>query len=1537
MFAKIFFKYLFFIALINPFNVQARSLEDIKKSGKIKIAFDASDLSTINYPLAYEFAKYMDLQVEEVIIDWDEVFSYNGVIQDDIETNPDYHYTPDALKKADIICSTFSVLEWRKKLFDFAETLISAEILVIPAHAKTPEGLEGMKGMKIAVMDGTSYVTHLNMINQKIGGGITLIKVPDSEASKKLLLDGKVDGVVLDADEALAFRKQNSQRTQLGFPISKLSKSAWAVQKGNPLGKEVEAFFKAIENNGVLDQIFKKKFGEKYSVFVEGIDPHTPLEPVHRDLDEILKSKKIIVALRDRDFVYHKGTEKQFMQALAEEFADYLGVKMEFVLIPVFSKYWEDNHRKIVKDSSYTPEIFHYFDVACDLIAPMYWREKKVNLIPVYQTKYAVLARKETPIHSIADLKKYKGVTGKATIYEDLLQKNGVDSFYYANVSRFIPDVVDKKADYTINYNAFLYPQLEAKVSLGSMDVCWALRKDQPQLQKVIKKFISDSHKNGLLNALNKVQEGKSFLSPKEFIKNYYEKFQAGYLPYILYGVEDGLPQEDVSSILQDQKGYMWFGTNSGVVRYNGRSMEVFDVKKGLSDNSISDIKEDKDGTIYFSTTKGISVFKNDSVQANYFPNISFNSIFIDRQNNKWFLSNEGVFMLDNTGNQKIISNETPQLPKNVNGIAQDSAGLRTYLATNVGLYLLKKSSPSRKLISDHCYTVFVDATNHVWYSTPNGLFHAEVTKIDKGHHGPPLNNLFKIPFSVIKKISQSRSGSIWLMNDSHLYQVVSMDQEARIFESGTDLMNNTVLSYCEDREENLWIGFSGGLQRIINDKNLRNFYPEILNNYICSVIQDEAGRIWIGTNNGVYYFKKEIVNFSSHLPTGEEKTLVGQMPDGNLLFVGTEGIFEFNPGNLKMIRMNKSQVLDGLENLFITKRGEIFVLTGKKGIIYYYSSFDVKPVIYQNKQTTGVYQMIEYQGKILGGSSWGLIQFYGGTFKPFLQLGKTIWSLCEDENRLWMGEENGLTYFENGELTTVPFSGNHLVIKNIVPAKNRNHFWIGTNTGLIYFNKETMKMEFQVDSKEGLSGDEITSNGLFLDDNGLLWIGTYHGVSNFNIKATKEDEYSPRCYLEKVIVNGKEIDKTPNRKFQYNENNIEFEVSGLFYSDEKTIKYEYYLRGLKRDYNYIREEKDHRSYFNNVPPGKYAFVYRAKGKDDIWSYTQSFPFEIKTPFWQTWWFRILAVLVVLFLINLIYNLRVRRIQKQKVILEQQVKERTIDLEKANEEIQAQRDLATGQRDQIAAQKKEITDSIHYAERIQRSLLPSSARIKSRVADYFVLFKPRDIVSGDFFWSTEVGYHTIFVAADCTGHGVPGAFMSMLGISFLNEIVNKNHVLKADEILNQLRNHVIEALQQKGKEGEAKDGMDIAICVINEESKMLQFAGANNPLYFIRNKELETIKGDKMPVAIHLRMPPFTLHEFKIKKGDTFFLFSDGFADQFGGDLGKKFKYKPFKELLLNIHLKPMEEQEKILEKKFNNWKGDNEQIDDVVILGFRI
>ena len=327
---------------------------------------------------------------------------------------------------------------------------------------------------------------------------------------------------------------------------------------------------------------------------------------------------------------------------------------------------------------------------------------------------------------------------------------------------------------------------------------------------------------------------------------------------------------------------------------------------------------------------------------------------------------------------------------------------------------------------------------------------------------------------------------------------------------------------------------------------------------------------------------------------------------------------------------------------------------------------------------------------------------------------------------------------------------------------------------------------------------------------------------------------------------------------------------------------------------------------------------------------------------------------VVGFLIILVFSIVLLRLFRQK-------KKANIILAQQKEEISAQRDLVSHQKEEIEIIHKEVTSSINYAKRIQEAVLPISEDSRSVLGEHFILFKPKDIVSGDYYWTTKIDRWLIVSVADCTGHGVPGAFMSMLGISFLNEIVRKKEVHKASQILNILRLEVINALQQKGTSGEQKDGMDISLLVINTETNEAQWAGANNPLYIIKkfddlkmnqfesdksssnlqisqlaNQFIE-LKGDKMPIAIYPEMKEFTNHEFVLQKGDCVYLFTDGYADQFGGPKGRKFMYKQFKELLLQNSIKPMNDQKELLEKTFVNWKSGYEQIDDVTVLGICI
>jgi serine phosphatase RsbU (regulator of sigma subunit) len=261
--------------------------------------------------------------------------------------------------------------------------------------------------------------------------------------------------------------------------------------------------------------------------------------------------------------------------------------------------------------------------------------------------------------------------------------------------------------------------------------------------------------------------------------------------------------------------------------------------------------------------------------------------------------------------------------------------------------------------------------------------------------------------------------------------------------------------------------------------------------------------------------------------------------------------------------------------------------------------------------------------------------------------------------------------------------------------------------------------------------------------------------------------------------------------------------------------------------------------------------------------------------------------------------------------------------------------LLQSQRDQIAYQKKHITDSIQYAKKIQTAILPSLELFTDQV-EHFVLFKPRDIVSGDFYWVEELKGDLIIITADCTGHGVPGAFMSMLGVSMLNEIVLNEGITQPDEILNALREKIIIALKQE-PDSMIKDGMDMTICVLDRTRKKLWYSGAENPLILISGGELQQVKGDKMPVAIHEVMDPFTLHELELKSGDSFYTFSDGYADQFGGAKQKKFMIKNLRNLLLEVQDLPMIEQGRKLDETFEAYRSELDQVDDVVVIGVKV
>lgn len=351
----------------------------------------------------------------------------------------------------------------------------------------------------------------------------------------------------------------------------------------------------------------------------------------------------------------------------------------------------------------------------------------------------------------------------------------------------------------------------------------------------------------------------------------------------------------------------------------------------------------------------------------------------------------------------------------------------------------------------------------------------------------------------------------------------------------------------------------------------------------------------------------------------------------------------------------------------------------------------------------------------------------------------------------------------------------------------------------------------------------------------------------------------------------------------------------------------------------------------------------------------------------QQKYFNILIIAALFFTLLILILLMRTGLQRKKANVELEYKNQQINQQK--EEIVAQNESLEQQKEEIQAQNndlfkknliiekvnKEINiqkekveiinanmiSSINYALNIQNAMLPSLETIKEAFQETFLFFKPRDIVSGDFYFYKEIDNFKIFALADCTGHGVPGAFVSMLGISLLNEIVMRDEVKKASDVLEILRQNLINSLNQSHSEYKSKDGMDIAFCVFNKNTMNLQFSGANNSLYILRNENnkfaLEEYKPDKQPVGVYVKPKEFTNHDIQLKTGDIIYMFSDGYADQFGGKHNQKFKINRFRELILSIQGQSLYEQKKIIVENYYNWKADSPQIDDVLVWAIKI
>lgn len=550
--------------------------------------------------------------------------------------------------------------------------------------------------------------------------------------------------------------------------------------------------------------------------------------------------------------------------------------------------------------------------------------------------------------------------------------------------------------------------------------------------------------------------------------------------------------------------------------------------------------------------------------------------------------------------------------------------------------------------------------------------------------------------------------------------------------------------------------------------------------------------------------------------------------------------------------------------------------------------------------------------------------------------------ALLQEKNEILIGTQFGLYRFNEKSFQYEKLNSSVGLREkegvNALVEDNEGNIWIAVNSELILWNKNNHKYH-RFGKNMGLNVANFLPSIGQKDKNGRLYFACMYGILSFHPKNVTWPSNKLDLFLSEIYVNDKKVKYSDkNISLSWNENNLKL---GLFTNQLFQIEphhFEYRLKNKSK--SWIPNGSSNQIRINNLPYGNYTLEVRAVNAFGIKSPVISFSLTIDKPFWLKWWFYLILIALLALGVYLIVQGRVKQLKKRSLVLQNLVKERTSALEAQKIEAEKQKDEAEFQKNLVEEKQKEITDSITYAKRIQDAILPSNEEFHSKLKDSFVLYLPKDIVAGDFYWLEPLkNNEVIFAAADCTGHGVPGAMVSVICNNALNRSVREFGLVEPGQILDKAKMLVLDEFKDNSSTEQTtiKDGMDIALCKLNKNTGKLSFAGAHNPLWIIRNGELIEIKANKQPVGEFENALPFKNHEIQTQKEDMIYIFSDGYADQFGGGKGKKFKSSSLKKLLLDIHLLSVEKQKEKLQETFHSWKGDYEQLDDVCFIGLRI
>lgn len=1030
------------------------------------------------------------------------------------------------------------------------------------------------------------------------------------------------------------------------------------------------------------------------------------------------------------------------------------------------------------------------------------------------------------------------------------------------------------------------------------------------------------------------------------------------------FGLAEGICDEFAYTINQDPQGFLWISTTQGLCHFDGRVFEQ-DIKGDSIPQSIAHCSlRDSRGRLWFGHENGLVSLLEEETFRRIEPGAGFRSkVTAIRE-----APDGSILVLCQQTGLMVIGPDLqityPGDPGNpddpfANKILYDlqlTAEGHLLVGTSDGITLFRHDQeletyiPTGTIAGLQYLGVRViecgPRANEYWVGTEDeGLFRITGEGYDPGNYVVEKQGIKQgLAYSGISSIVFNGDRRMWVNDKGVGVHRIDLDENgylkaSLLFDEDAGLPSAYINQIFIDEEGNQWFSSLGNGISVLRDQAFTfmeiwdgESAPDVTAVYVDDDVHwyGGKGQIAVSTGDKISYLDRENGvpdDLITALYVDARKDLyIGTSSSG--LYKKTDGESRITP--LLVSRNSLENIINAIDgngdSLFVATNNGVYTYNPATGARTFRNTINGLP---HNKIND---VLVDHEGIVwIATPTSGLVSV--NSDKQFMIEGKpklVFTTLVEGEDGvIWAGTDgNGVFKFDFNTESLGHYNMEAGLKSDYTYALGvdpKGFIWAGHRMGLSRINPSSGIIRM-FDRESGFIAD-VSHNAVVTAADGMMFMGTSMGVIQYDALQAREDTVPPRLSLKSVLISDVPYDFSHAIKLKYDRYKVRIDFVGINLSNPEQVKYQFKLDGYEDEWSDATNVPY--AFYGRVEDGNYTFMVRAcDGNGNCSTEPLSLDISVKIPVWKTWWFIISSVLLVLATIFIIFKIRERNQKAIQEYLQRQLDERT------REVIQ--------QKEEIEIKNRDITDSINYAQRIQASILPPIRKLHDVFSGSFVFYQPRDIVSGDFYWFEQVGDNKfIIVCADSTGHGVPGAFMSMIGTTMIKDICLRSGIQTPSQILNTLDQEVREALNQNMETSGSNDGMDIIVAEVDMKTYLFRVSSAMRPVIIYSGNEQIYVKGSRNSIGGQLDEgrieKEFIDEEFQLKKGDIIYMFSDGYPDQFGGPLGRKFKMVRLKNLLRDIYDKPMDEQYNYIKSNFFLWKEDMEQVDDVLFMGIKL